>query len=144
MGNYPGIIRSTEKNFMSDKIFVDTNILVYSVANDQRKRAIADELLLTNDVVISPQVISEFVAVTLRKKILASTKAIDSAKQFMQVFHVTTMTAATIRSALDIMTKYQFAYWDSLILAAALESACPFLYTEDLQDGQRIEDALII
>ena len=129
---------------MSDNIFVDTNILVYSVANDQHKRAIADELLLKYDIVISPQVISEFVAVTLRKQILVFPKVIDYAKQFMRVFHVTTMTANTITSALDIMTKYQFAYWDSLILAAALESACPFLYSEDLQDGQRIEGVLTI
>lgn len=144
MERYLPIIHSTGKHFMSDKIFVDTNILVYSVANDQRKRVIANELLLKNDIVISPQVISEFVAVTLRKKILAPPKVIDYAKQFMRVFHITVMTADTITSALDIMTKYTFAYWDSLILAAALESACPFLYSEDLQDGQRIEDAFTI
>ena len=41
---------------MSDKIFVDTNILVYSVADDQYKRAIADDLLMKNEIVISPQV----------------------------------------------------------------------------------------
>jgi predicted nucleic acid-binding protein len=50
---------------MSDRIFVDTNILVYSISNDQTKRTIADTLLLKHAVVVSPQVISEFVAVTL-------------------------------------------------------------------------------
>jgi len=129
---------------MSTKIFVDTNILVYSVANDQRKKTIAHNLLLDNDVVISPQVVSEFVAVTLRKQILEPAKVPEYAKQFMRVFHVTVMTADTITSALHIMTKYQFSYWDSLILAAALESACPFLYSEDLQNGQQIEDTLTI
>jgi len=129
---------------MSDKIFVDTNVLVYSVANDQGKRAIADNLLLNKDVVISPQVISEFVAVTLRKQILEFGKVSEYAKQFMRVFHVTAMTSDTVQSALDIMEKYQFSYWDSLILAAALESACQFLYSEDLQDGQRIENILTI
>jgi predicted nucleic acid-binding protein len=129
---------------MNAKIFVDTNILVYSVANDLHKRTIADHLLMDNEIVISPQVISEFVAVTLRKQILAQPKVIDYAKKFMQVFQVTVLTSKTITSALDIMTRYQLAYWDSLILAAALESSCTWLYTEDLQDGQLIENTLTI
>ncbi len=43
----------------------------------------------------------------------------------MQVFEVTAITQHTITSALDVMTRYQFSYWDSLIVAAALESICP-------------------
>ena len=62
----------------------------------------------------------------------------------MKVFEVTVMSASTVSSALDIMTKYQFSYWDSLILSAALENDCPVLYSEDLQHQQRIEDKLII
>jgi predicted nucleic acid-binding protein len=42
------------------------------------------------------------------------------------------------------MGKYRFSYWDSLILAAALESTCSFVYSEDLQDGQRIENRLTV
>jgi predicted nucleic acid-binding protein len=129
---------------MNDNIFADTNILVYSVSNDQRKRTIADELLLKHDIVISPQVVSEFVAVTLRKHILPTQKVIEYAKKFMQVFYMTVLTQKTIMSALDIMVKYQFSYWDSLILAAALESGCIWLYSEDLQDGQQIENTLTI
>lgn len=68
---------------MSDRIFVDTNILVYSISNDRKKRTLADTLLLKHDVVVSPQVISEFVAVTLRKKILPSQQIIAYATQFM-------------------------------------------------------------
>jgi len=45
---------------MSDKIFIDTNILVYSIANDPQKRSIADAVLLNHEIVVSPQVISEF------------------------------------------------------------------------------------
>lgn len=129
---------------MSDKIFIDTNILVYSVANDLRKRSIADALLLREGIVVSPQVISEFIAVTLRKQILEQTKVVEYAHKFLKVFHTTVMTAGTITSALNIMTKYRFAYWDSLILAAAIESACTIVYSEDLQDGQRIEDQVTI
>jgi predicted nucleic acid-binding protein len=119
---------------MSDNLFVDTNILVYSVADDRRKRAIADNLLLQEGIVVSPQVISEFVAVTLRKQMLEPTKVVD----------ITVMTAHTVTCALEMMTKYRFSYWDSLILAAAIESACTIVYSEDLQDGQHIEDQITI
>lgn len=127
---------------MSDRIFVDTNVLVYSIANDQQKRVVAERVLLNNEIVLSPQVINEFIAVTLRKRILPSEQVISYATKFMQVFEVTAMTRQTISAALDVMTRYQFSYWDSLILAAALESRCQYLYTEDLQDGQEVEEFL--
>jgi len=129
---------------MSDRIFVDTNILVYSIANDPQKRVIADAVLLNREIVVSPQVISEFVAVSLRKQILPQAQTIAYARQFMQVFEVTALTKQSVSSAFDVMTRYQFSYWDSLIIAAALESQCPWLYSEDLQDGQHIEKTLTI
>jgi len=129
---------------MSDNIFVDTNILIYSIADDLRKRAIADDLLLNHNIVVSTQVISEFIAVALRKQILEPPKVIEYAKQFMQAFRVVLVTNATITSALDMMVKYRLAYWDSLILAATLENVCPVIYSEDLQDGQQIENRLTI
>jgi predicted nucleic acid-binding protein len=129
---------------MNDNRFVDTNILIYAVADDLRKRAIAEELLLQERIVISPQVISEFVVATLRKRILDPGKTIEYARKFLSVFHLTAMTAETITDALKIMTTYHFSYWDSLILAAALESACTILYSEDLQDGQQIENQVTI
>lgn len=138
------IIPSTGKNFMSDHIFVDTNILVYAVADDLRKRDITDQLLLSHDIVVSAQVISEFIVVTIRKHILETPKTVEYAKQFMQVFQVVPLTTNTITSVVEVMGKYDFSYWDSLILAAALESGCPSVYSEDLQDGQRIEEILTI
>lgn len=129
---------------MSDRIFIDTNVLVYSIADDRQKRTIAERVLLDNEIVVSPQVINEFVAVTLRKRVLPKEQVISYAINFMEVFEVTAMTQQTVATALDLMTRYQFSYWDSLIVAAALESSCPFLYTEDLQDGQEIEGFLTV
>lgn len=129
---------------MSDNLFVDTNIFVYSVADDLGKRAVAEELLMRDGIVISPQVISEFVSVTLRKRILEPAKVTEYARKFLEVFQITVIAAGTITTALDIMTKYQFSWWDSLILAAALESSCSVVYSEDLQAGQVIEDRLTI
>jgi predicted nucleic acid-binding protein len=129
---------------MNDKVFADTNILIYSVSDDLRKRAVADALLLNRNIVISTQVISEFIAVTLRKKILEREKVIEYAEKFMQVFEIALITDTTIKSALNVMVAYHISYWDSLILAAALESSCTTVFSEDLQDGQRIEGNLMI
>lgn len=46
-------------------------------------------------------------------------------------------------AALDIKTLYRFGFYDSLIVAAALESGCKTLYSEDLQHGQQIEGLTI-
>jgi predicted nucleic acid-binding protein len=43
-----------------------------------------------------------------------------------------------------ISDRYGFSYWDSLIVAAALDAGCAVLYTEDLQNGQTIDSALRI
>lgn len=129
---------------MNDRIFVDTNIFVYSVANDLTKRKIAEKLLIDNDIIISTQVINEFVAVTLRKKILHPEKIVEYSKQFMQIFQIILITEKTIISGFEVMMKYKLSYWDSLIIASALESSCSFLYSEDLQNGQLIESKLTI
>ena len=47
-------------------------------------------------------------------------------------------------TANDLRSKHNFSYWDSLIVASALENACEVLYTEDLQDGHVIEGRLRI
>jgi predicted nucleic acid-binding protein len=45
--------------------------------------------------------------------------------------------------ALDIQSRYQYSFYDSLIIAAALDGGCTRLLSEDLQHGQRIESLTI-
>ena len=52
--------------------------------------------------------------------------------------------AKTIHSGLHVMERYRFSWFDSLIIAAALEAGCETLFTEDLQHGQVIENRLTI
>lgn len=51
---------------------------------------------------------------------------------------------STIKKALQIKKDSKYSYWDSLIIASALENNCAILYTEDMQDGQVVDDNLII
>ena len=47
------------------------------------------------------------------------------------------------RLSLDIQSRYQFSFYDSLIVAAAVEAGCKTLYTEDLTHGQQVEGVII-
>ena len=40
--------------------------------------------------------------------------------------------------------KYNYSFYDSLIIAAAIESGCSILYSEDMQHNQLIEEKLKI
>ncbi len=50
----------------------------------------------------------------------------------------------TIEGAWDIQDRYGYSWWDSLIVAAALQSGCRYLLTEDLQADQVIDTMTII
>ena len=70
-----------EKNLMKDKVFVDTNILIYYVSNNVEKKILAKELIINNEgIVISSQVINEFVSVVLKKHILPYAQVVNYSK----------------------------------------------------------------
>ena len=50
-----------------------------------------------------------------------------------------TPTPALYRRCLDVQERWKYGFYDSLIVAAALEAGCKRLLSEDLQHGQRIE-----
>ena len=57
---------------------------------------------------------------------------------------VKTITTDTIQSAIKLVEKYKYSYYDSLILSSALENQCKRLFSEDMQHGQSIENQLEI
>ncbi|GJQ23507.1 MAG: twitching motility protein PilT [Candidatus Brocadia sapporoensis] len=130
---------------MRDRFFIDTNILIYFVSNNVIKKNISKDILITNEVImVNSQVISEFVTVTIKKQILSIADAFKYANEFMDVFEFSIRKKETIKLSFGLMTKHKYSYWDSLILAVALENDCSILYTEDMQDGQIIENKLKI
>lgn len=123
------------------KIFIDTNILIYRVygtADQQLK--IAEILERTdNPVILSTQVLKEFTNVSIKKKLNKNVSELKGhLSQIEKSFQVTEVSVKTILSALEVKEKYQYSFYDSLILASALENKCDFLYSEDLQHAQII------
>jgi len=89
-------------------------------------------------------VINEIIWV-MNKKYKIDFKSLQALSDiFWQKFDVTLLQKSSIDKALSIAQRYKYSYWDSLIIASALENECKILYTEDMQDGQIIEEKLKI
>jgi predicted nucleic acid-binding protein len=130
---------------MSDKIFLDTNIIIYSYSQDEPdKQQQAIECLQSGQPWISTQVINETVNTLRRKFSLDFTQISAVINELTQQLQVAIVSVKTIQSAIAISEKYQFSYFDSLIIASSLEVGCDRLYTEDLNDGQQIDNKLTI
>ena len=136
---------------MKDKTFIDTNIFVYAFIEpedekDKRKHFQAIKLLNSTqelNIFISVQVLNEFYNSLLKYQI-SDKKIQEKLQQIIDVVFVTPLTLETIKRCWEIKMKYRFSYYDSLIIASALESNCSILYTEDMQNGQIIENRLKI
>ena len=131
---------------MSVDAFIDTNVLIYQLETvDGRKHAIAErivsEAVATENACISFQVIQECLNTVLRKAEIKLDAA--GARAYLdtvlaRLYRVPASLALYERS-LALQQRYGFAFYDALIVAAALEAGCKRLLSEDLQHGQRVE-----
>ena len=123
---------------MSGKSFFDTSILIYVISLGDERAATAEELLSEGGCV-SVQVLNEFVAVARRKLKLPWHEVRDALSAIRTLCEApTALSVATHEAALDIAEQYGYHIYDALILAATLDANCDTLYTEDLQDGQKV------
>jgi predicted nucleic acid-binding protein len=123
---------------MSGKSFFDTSILIYVISLGDERAATAEELLSEGGCV-SVQVLNEFVTVARRKLKLPWHEVRDALSAVRTLCEApTALSVATHEAALDIAEQYGYHIYDALILAAALDANCDTLYTEDLQDGQKV------
>jgi predicted nucleic acid-binding protein len=134
---------------VSAALFLDTNVLLYSVGTDPAeadKRQISLELLERNDIAISVQVLSEFYVQSTRasrKDALPHTMATELIRCWMR-FPVQDNTTAVFGHALQIKTTTGFSFWDSAIIAAACAQGCRDVISEDLSHGRQIEGVRIV
>jgi predicted nucleic acid-binding protein len=127
---------------MTDKCFVDTNILVYAhdaLSGDkhQRSRNLLEKLWDSGQGVLSTQVIQEL-CVSLQRKIskpLAVAEIRPIVQDYM-AWDIVLITANSVMRALDVQARFRISFWDALIIQAAEESGASVLYSEDLSHGQ--------
>jgi predicted nucleic acid-binding protein len=128
---------------MTDLIFVDTNVVLYTLGEDARKKTIARAILAKRPV-LSTQVINEAVNVCLRRFKFTPEQSYAFADLVMRKTEVRPVEEMTIRKSAEIALRYQFSNWDSLIVASALLENCNILYSEDMQHNQLINKQLKI
>ena len=126
---------------MSDRYFVDTNILMYAHdtaagAKHQQAKALVEDLWRQRSGVVSTQVLQEL-CVNLRRK---AGRPVDlkTAREIVAdylAWDVVTNTGQSILEALELEERHRISFWDALILQAAEASGAAVLYSEDLSDG---------
>lgn len=122
---------------MSAKNFLDTNVLIYAFATGDPRKAAAEQRLAQGGT-ISVQVLNEFAAVSSRKlghSWSEIAKRIEVIKAL--VGPPTALTEAVHDAARDLAQRHKLAFYDALIVAAALSAKCDTLWTEDFQVGAK-------
>ncbi len=135
---------------MSDKYFVDTNILVYAHdtsagAKHLRAKALVEDLWRQRSGVVSTQVLQEL-CVNIRRK---ARHPVDlrTAREIVADYlswAVVTNTGESVLEALQLEEHYQISFWDALIIQAAEASGAAVLYSEDLSDGQTYRGVRVV
>jgi predicted nucleic acid-binding protein len=131
---------------MSDKVFVDTNVLVYaydrSEPQKQRRALEVLDLLATSGVgTISTQVLAEFFVAVTHK--IAAPLSVDEAyervKNYLQSWAVLDLTGMVVLEAARGVRDHQFSFWDAQIWATARLNQIPVVFSEDFNTGAVIE-----
>jgi predicted nucleic acid-binding protein len=135
---------------MRGRFFLDTNIFVYSfdrgaARKASRARQLIAEAAETGRGVVSYQVVQEFLNVALRRfaQPMMRTDAEQYLTTVLQPMLAVHSSAGLYMAALQLMERYRLGWYDSLIAAAAGESRCEVLYSEDLQSGLKIGDVRV-
>jgi predicted nucleic acid-binding protein len=127
---------------MSDRYFVDTNILMYAHdasagAKHERAKALLEALWRDPTGVVSTQVLQDL-SVNLRKKAgrPIDVKATREIVADYLTWQVVVNSGESILEALDLEARFQLSFGDALVVHAAQTSGAEVLYSADLSDGQ--------
>lgn len=135
---------------MIDRVFVDTNVLVYSF--DQRepdKQAQArdwlDHLWSARAGRISFQVLQElYVTVTNKLKPGLDPEIARKVVRSLWAWQPVAIDERSFAAAWGIQDRFRLSWWDALIVASARAAECSILLTEDLQHGQDLDGLRVV
>jgi predicted nucleic acid-binding protein len=134
----------------TQRFFIDTNIIVYAFENNdpmkqKRARDLIEEALENGNGVISYQVVQEFVNLATRK--FSGKIKPEDLRDFLAAVLFTLLevypSKDLFNDALYVHERYGYSFYDSLIIAGALNAGCTILYSEDLQHDQKIRNMII-
>jgi predicted nucleic acid-binding protein len=132
---------------MPANVLVDSNIWIYAFVDnpldDRHQRA--REFVFGFD---RPKINSQIIRETCHNLIKKAKRSEVDLRAFVldwcnscEIIH-TPVSQYVLAS--ELRESHAFSYWDSLIVAAALDAGCTSLYSEDMQHGQTIQERLTI
>lgn len=128
---------------MPADIAFDSNVVLYLLSAEEAKAETAARLLSQKGVV-SVQVLNEVSNVMRRKWQMAWEEIDDFLQALMPVCIIRPLTLSVHRLGLDLARRHHFSIYDAMIVAAAIDSGCRVLYSEDMQHGFTVESLQII
>lgn len=133
---------------MTGKIFLDTNLFVYSMDKYNpekmvKSRSILKKTIKEYNAAISTQVMQEFY-VTATKKLQSDPITVKNILRQIENFEIINTSPELIYEAIDCSILNQISFWDALIIAAAESAKCEEIWTEDLNEGQIIRGVKIV
>jgi len=126
------------------RIALDSNILIYNHSLDYENKRLIARNFFKEKPVVSSQVISEYLNVMRRNFKMQKLELMQLCSLWLEKCSVHPIMLSTIKLTQDLVVKYDFQVFDGIVIAAALEADCDILYSEDMQDGQIIENRLKI
>jgi predicted nucleic acid-binding protein len=128
------------------RAFVDSNVWLYAFieGDDPQKTAVAKSIVENSSMILSVQVINEVCRNLLRKAKFTESEIQTLIGSFFGKYSVIPCEQTTLLHASELRFKYQFAFWDGLIVATALLADAAIIYSEDMQDGLVVEGRLRI
>ncbi|MBD2448292.1 PIN domain-containing protein [Nostoc sp. FACHB-152] len=132
--------------------FVDTNVWLYRLFDDQkievaereRKRNLAISITDAEGIIISTQVINEISSNLLKKAAFNEEQVKAVIQSLYRRCTVVEFNLSIFESASNLRSRFNFSFWDSLIVACALAAGASILYSEDMQDGLVVDSQLQI
>lgn len=132
--------------------FVDTNVWLYrlfddkkiEVAERQRKRNIAITITDAEGIIISTQVVNEISNNLLKKAAFNEEQVKAVIQSLYRRCTVVEFNLTIFESASNLRSRFNFSFWDSLIVACALAAGASILYSEDMQDRLVVDSQLQI
>jgi len=124
--------------------FIDTNLWLYALieADDAAKCATARRLIQESEPVISTQVISEVCVHLLRRAGFTEEQIRRLIESFYEKYRVIELNRSVLLAASRLRQRYSFSFWDSTIVAAAMDAGVSVLYSEDMHPGLLVEERL--
>ena len=129
---------------MSDRVFLDTNVLLYVYSDEEDKKQVSKKIFQEQRCLTCMQALNEFCNVCLKKWHFDRKGIEEAIDQIAAGCAILPVSLKTMLGALVLHERYGYSYYDCVMLASALENGCTTIYSEDMSAGQIIEGRLLI